>query len=79
MTILLHKPYLVKVTTKGVSKIPKIWPRGLWMTPLSGVVLPTHFFLSLLLLEEDEKFENSNMENGKTWKLENAKLEDSKI
>ena len=31
MTILIHKPYLVKVTTKGEggSKIP----RGLWMTP----------------------------------------------
>ena len=35
MTILLHKPYLVKVTTKGEGgqKYPKIWPRGLWMTP----------------------------------------------
>ena len=35
MTILLHKPYLVKVTTKGERglKYPKNWPRGLWMTP----------------------------------------------
>ena len=33
MTILLHKPYLVKVTAKGGQKCPKMWPRGLWMTP----------------------------------------------
>ena len=35
MTILSHKPYLVKVTTKGGGgqKYPKFWPRCLWMTP----------------------------------------------
>ena len=36
MTILLHKPYLVKATTKGGGggqKYPKFWPRGLWMIP----------------------------------------------
>ena len=40
MTILLNKPYLVKVTTKGEEgqKYPKIWPRGLWMTPISRLV-----------------------------------------
>ena len=27
--------YLVKVTTEGGQKYPKIWPRGLWMTPYS--------------------------------------------
>ena len=32
---LLHKPYLVKVTTKGEEgqKYPKIWSRGLLMSP----------------------------------------------
>ena len=35
MTILLHKHYLVKRTTEGEGDqtYPKIWPRGLWMTP----------------------------------------------
>ena len=35
MTTLLHKPYLVKISTKGggVSKNPKIWPRVLWIPP----------------------------------------------
>ena len=35
MTILLHKPYFVKVITKwgGGQKYPKILPPGLWMTP----------------------------------------------
>ena len=34
MTILLFKPYFVKVTTKGGgSKYPKILPCGLCMTP----------------------------------------------
>ena len=33
MTVLKYKPYLVKVTTKGGQKYPKICPRGLWMTP----------------------------------------------
>ena len=34
MTILLHKPFWIKVTTKGGGrqKYSKIWPRGLWMT-----------------------------------------------
>ena len=35
MAILIHKPYLVKVSTKiRGSKYPKIWTRGLWMSPL---------------------------------------------
>ena len=37
MSILLHKPYFVKVSAKeegdGGSKIPKIYPRGLLMVP----------------------------------------------
>ena len=40
MSILLHKPYLVKLSTKGgkVSKCPKICPHGLWMNPCNGRV-----------------------------------------
>ena len=37
MTILLHKPYLVKVITKGewCQNTQKKLARGLWMTPSS--------------------------------------------
>ena len=37
MSILLHKPYLVKWSTKGEGgqKCLKICPHGLWMTPYS--------------------------------------------
>ena len=35
MTILLHKPYMMNVTTKKErgSRIPQNSPRGLWITP----------------------------------------------
>ena len=40
MTILLHKPHLVKVTmNEGRAKYPKIWPRGLWMAPIINYFL----------------------------------------
>ena len=38
MSILLHKPYLVKGSTKGErgQKYPKTCLYGLWMTPKDG-------------------------------------------
>ena len=41
MTILLQKPFLINVTTKGEGgqKYPKFWPRGLWMTEISLVCM----------------------------------------
>ena len=46
MSILLHKPYLVKVTTKGGGdqKYLKIWPRGLWIAPYENAMPYLHFF-----------------------------------
>ena len=45
MTILLHKPYLVKLTMKweGVKNTQKL-PRGLWMTPGTQVMESTNIF-----------------------------------
>ena len=35
-TVLWHKSYLVKVTTKGGQKYPNFCPRGLWMAHVVG-------------------------------------------
>ena len=46
MSIFLHKPYLVKWSTKGErgKKCPKKCPHGLWMTPKVKLKLPVGFY-----------------------------------
>ena len=55
MPILLHKPYLVKVTKK------KIWPRGLWMTPNLGFDPIWPFSNEVHYVELENRFEDVNV------------------